>query len=200
MGDSSRSDCIQYHFSNIHRGVSRYHHWSLVYSFCYDCDDIQEVVMGRMFNHQIISDALSIATTKTERPLSKMNSEKFGPYLWHTMFIIAMNYPVKVDLTKKEDHRLAMKYKKYFYSYKSMLPCGHCRESYSAFLRVFPIDNYLGSRRDLVYWLYLIHDLVNKKLYLQKQEAQGKVGNENAVTSPPFSKVYSYYESFRAKK
>lgn len=127
-----------------------------------------------------------------------MNSKKFGPYLWHTMFIIAMNYPSKVDIKTKEGMREARQYKRYFYSYKTMLPCGHCRESYAAMTRALPIDDYLGSRRNLVYWLYLIHDLVNKKLYCQKMEATGKKSDPHAVTSPSFSKVYKYYDSFRA--
>lgn len=130
-----------------------------------------------------------------------MDSKKFGPYFWHTLFIIAMNYPVHIDMRNRKDRELRKHYKSYYESYIHMLPCGHCRQSYAIFLKEIPIEPYLGGRRDLVFWLYSIHDLVNKKLLVQKMEKKGYAVDICRVkTSPPFSEVYAYYNNnFRAK-
>ena len=51
------------------------------------------------------------------------------------------------------------------------LPCKYCRKSFKKFLKELPIDNHLDSRDSLTYWLYLIHDKVNKKLIKQEAKA-----------------------------
>jgi len=129
-----------------------------------------------------------------------MNTKDFGPPLWTSMFMIAMNYPIKINKAKKEDKLISKRYKKFFMSFRQMLPCKHCRESYCTLTRHLPIDEYLASRRDLVYWLYSIKDLVNKKLKAQQFIKEGKSIPHNIVTSPPFQEVYNYYNSFRVKK
>ncbi len=127
-----------------------------------------------------------------------MNTKAFGQPLWQSMFMIAMNYPEKLDTSNKDHILLAKRYKRWFMSFKFMLPCKHCRESYCLLTRNVPINLYLGSRKDLVFWLYTIKDLVNKKLKVQEFIAKGKSVPENFTSSPPFEKVYAHYDSFRA--
>jgi hypothetical protein len=44
------------------------------------------------------------------------------------------------------------------------LPCIYCRQSFHQYVRELPIDGYLGTNRDLSFWLYSIHNKVNDKL------------------------------------
>ena len=113
-----------------------------------------------------------------------MNTKKFGPPLWETLHIISANYPEK---PKKEDK---IKYKEYFRTLTNILPCKYCRVSYCQFWEVLPIDNYLDSRIQMMYWLYLVHNMVNKKLRIQ--------GNKVAP-DPTFFQVVKKYEKIRAK-
>jgi len=124
-----------------------------------------------------------------------MNSRAFGPALWTSMFMIASNYEPVIDAGSKEHRDKRRFHKTFFTNIGDVIPCSHCRKSYKRFMRELPIARFLGSRKDLMYWLYLIKDKVNKKLI-----AQYKSGEMDYPTkkSPPFSQVCEYYEQFRA--
>ena len=47
-----------------------------------------------------------------------------------------------------------------------------------------PIEPFLKDREGVTYWLYRLHDLINKKLFTK---------------SPSFEEVVTKYESIRAK-
>lgn len=127
-----------------------------------------------------------------------MDTKKgFGPAGWKFLFCIAANYPVTIDSRNKHHLALQKHYCSFFEMLKFMLPCVYCRRSYAKFIKKIPIQSYLGSRRDIMFWLYLIKDQVNKKLIRQEM----KKSNSSFTTkpSPPFEKVCTYYEQFRAK-
>ena len=143
-----------------------------------------------------------------------MNTKDWGPPLWKSMFMIAANYPITI--TKSKEHlELKKHYKSFYTSFKYMLPCKYCRESYGIFLKEIPIDNFLTSRKCLMYWLYLIKDKVNNKLIhyqqiqlleinsnsdLSKKEKNKMIKNLFLTKpSPSFKEVCTYYEQFRAK-
>lgn len=124
-----------------------------------------------------------------------MNSRAFGPSLWSSMFMIASNYEPSIN-PKSKEHLQKKKYYKIFYTNMgNVIPCSHCRKSYKKFMKELPISRFLGSRRDLMYWLYLIKDKVNKKLI--KQYKEGDI-DYKTTPSPPFKEVCKYYEQFRA--
>lgn len=141
-----------------------------------------------------------------------MNTKDWGPPLWKSMFMIAANYPI--ELTKSKEHQeLKKHYKSFYTSFKYMLPCKYCRESYESFLKELPIDRFLSSRKCLMYWLYLIKDKVNKKLIhyqeilideikssnmSQKEKTKVLKGVFRTTPSPSFEEVCKYYEQFRA--
>lgn len=100
-----------------------------------------------------------------------MNTKFWGPPLWKALDAKAFNYPVKINPRSKKHQALKKRYKQEFELQQYTLPCKYCRKSYTKFLRELPIDDFLSSRKDLTYWLYLIHDKVNQKLLLQEKKA-----------------------------
>lgn len=112
-----------------------------------------------------------------------MNTKLWGPSAWVTLHVFSFGYPVNPSKQQRQE------YKEFYTSLQYTLPCIYCRQSYGEFLKVLPIDNYLDTRLQLAYWVYLIHDMVNKKLSSQ---------NRKKIASPPFIEVVKKYEKMRA--
>lgn len=87
-----------------------------------------------------------------------MNVKCWGPTAWFTLHKISANYPINPT---PNDIKL---YYKFFSLLRYILPCKHCRKSYSTYYKELDITNYLDSRDNLMYWLYQIHNKVNEKL------------------------------------
>lgn len=100
-----------------------------------------------------------------------MNTKFWGPSGWTFLHTMSFNYPYKLDLNKKEHVIIRKKYIELFTNFKYTLPCKYCRDSYETFLAKHNVENYLNSRKKITYWLYLIHNEVNKKLYEQETDA-----------------------------
>lgn len=88
-----------------------------------------------------------------------MQTVQWGKAMWIPLHAITFNYPISPTYNDR------LKYKNYFYLTGDILPCKYCRESYNIYKKYIPIDNFLDSREGVVYWLYVIHNLVNQKLY-----------------------------------
>lgn len=86
-----------------------------------------------------------------------MQSECWGPSAWLYLHSLTFNFPIEPSQKDKELIKL------YFNLTSQMLPCSYCRNSFVYFLTKLPIDDYLHSRYALVYWLYVIHNMVNLK-------------------------------------
>lgn len=152
-----------------------------------------------------------------------MATRKWGPPGWYFMFASIMGaYPPKIDLDNKEHVLIQTHFKNMLTGLSYTMPCVYCRESFRGFLQSIPIEPYLTGRIELMYWLYLIRDKVNRKLMKQerdcyddkKRELYAKYGRtekyfrklrafkkETLITkpSPPFTKVLDKYEKIRAK-
>ena len=111
--------------------------------------------------------------------ISSRNPKVWGPTLWNEFFTRAGTYP-KSNPSKET----AKVYKNYYKSFVGNLPCSLCNPSFKQFWEEIPIDNYLSSRRDLIMWLYLIKNRVNRKL-------NGEGGKLRI--SPPFKDVLIKY-------
>lgn len=130
-----------------------------------------------------------------------MQTKAFGPDMWRSMFMIASNYPVTIDIKNKKHLKNKRYNKDFFTGIGNVLPCKFCRRSYKVFLKELPIKNFLNGRRDLMFWLYLIKDKVNKKLINQEKDNLKKYGIKSTfktTPSPPFKKICKYYDKFRA--
>jgi hypothetical protein len=84
-----------------------------------------------------------------------MNQNIWGPNLWFSLHTMTFTYPLK----PKEDDKKNTK--TFFISLQSMIPCSICRKNYIRHLKESPIDDHLDSRKQLVFWLIDIHNMVN---------------------------------------
>jgi len=107
-----------------------------------------------------------------------MNTEEWGTPMWDSFMFIASGSPEVIN----EECR--MKYKTFFTSVPSVLPCSICQKSFTILTSYVPIDNYLDSRYGLMYWVFIMHNLVNRKL------------NKECYT---FDKVLYKYENIRSR-
>ena len=100
---------------------------------------------------------------------SGMSTRNWGGQLWESMFISIMGrYPVKI--TTNEDIEIKDTFKNLLTNLKVTIPCIFCRQSFEKFLKELPIEQYLIGRIELMYWLYLMKDKVNKKLIKQEEK------------------------------
>lgn len=153
---------------------------------------------------------------------SGMSTLHWGPAAWKFLFISIMGrYPVKIDKRNKEHLIIQKEFKHLLTSLQHVLPCVFCRNSFKDFLKIIPIKNYLGSRVELMFWLYSMKDLVNKKLINQELKCyinEKRILKKNAKNiteynnqkqllkqktfitkpTPHFKQVLDYFESFRA--
>lgn len=87
-----------------------------------------------------------------------MNQNIWGSSLWFSLHTISMNYP---NYPSNEDK---INYKDFFISLKNVIPCTVCKKNYIRHLKENPIDSKLNTRKDLVYWLIDIHNMVNAEI------------------------------------
>ena len=87
-----------------------------------------------------------------------MNPKVWGSDVWKAMHLIAAGYPNKPTPANKKH------YKRLYKALGCTLPCGMCAKSYRAFMKQLKIDNFLCSKKRLMYWVFLMHNRVNKKL------------------------------------
>ncbi len=84
-----------------------------------------------------------------------MNQNIWGPHLWFSLHTMTFVYPLK---PKHEDKK---HYQTFFESLQYTIPCSVCRKNYIRHLKELPIEKHLESRKDLVFWLIDIHNMVN---------------------------------------
>jgi hypothetical protein len=102
-----------------------------------------------------------------------MDTRYWGPSGWKLLHSITFSYK---ELLKKH-------YYDFFYVIAFLLPCKHCRKSYSEYITNDPID--VSSKEHFTKWLWRIHNKVNEKL---RNQALCK------YSDPPFSEVKKFYE------
>lgn len=85
-----------------------------------------------------------------------MQTTKWGPSGWNLFHNVAISY-----VPSKENKPI---YRAFYESFKYILPCKYCRQSYATFFDSTPIDRFLVSSEQLFYWTYLMHNKVNNKL------------------------------------
>ena len=97
-----------------------------------------------------------------------MSTKFFGPAAWDFLFVsIIGRYPVKINKKDPEHLLIRKSFKHLMQSLSIVLPCIFCRQSFAGFLKELPLKPFLSGRIELMYWLYLMKDRVNKKLLKQ---------------------------------
>ena len=82
-----------------------------------------------------------------------MNQNVWGPHTWFFLHSVTFNYPFKPTVYDK--HHI----KQFFKEIEDILPCSVCRRHYKEHLKKKPIKS--ESRKELVYWLIDLHNIVN---------------------------------------
>ena len=107
-----------------------------------------------------------------------MQANEWGGPGWKFLHSVTFAYPQNPDDQTKQN------YKNFFSDLKYTLPCSFCRSYYSQIIKYVCIDEYLDSREGLTWWLFIVHNLVNRKL------------KRNLST---FSDVVIKYENYRSR-
>ena len=157
---------------------------------------------------------------------SGMATRIWGSRLWGSLFTSIMGrYPFVVDYNSTTDLNIVNTFSQMLVGLKDTLPCVFCRKSFETFVKELPIEPYLKGRIELMYWLYLMKDKVNKKLICQEKicyndakarlkglfhhgditeaDYYNKISDFKKATfvtvpSPTFKEVLDEYESMRA--
>jgi len=79
----------------------------------------------------------------------------WGPPGWTFLHTITFNYKPSEENKKK--------YLNFFNSLETVLPCPYCCSSFGTYAKAIPIEEYIDTKEGLIYWLYVIHNLVNQK-------------------------------------
>ena len=87
-----------------------------------------------------------------------MNQNIWGSHLWFSLHTISFAYPIKPTINDQNN------YKNFFVSLQNVIPCSVCQRNYKRHILEHPIDKHLNSRKDLVYWLIDIHNMVNSEI------------------------------------
>lgn len=102
---------------------------------------------------------------------SGLSTKSWGPNGWYFLFSCIMGgYPVKIDTNNREHKAIRTHFKNMLLSLSYTMPCIFCRNSFKDFCKSLPINQFLIGRIELMYWLYLIRDKVNKKLIAQEKK------------------------------
>ena len=120
----------------------------------------------------------------TEKPGDDtgMQTRVWGSAGWLFLHSIAQNYPWKPTPEQKKYYMI------FFRLTGNVLPCRYCRESYQKFISqkgTLLNTQVMKNRKNLVTWLYNVHNKVNKKLGVEE--------------SPTLEQVWNKYESYRSK-
>jgi len=107
-------------------------------------------------------------------------TKAWGPSGWVFLHSIAQRYPVSPTEVDKRNAKI------FYTSIQTLLPCKMCRESYAKYIQILPIEYFLSARKDLILWVYIVHNFVNYKLINQGKD----------IEIPSLSEIYRKYENF----
>ena len=86
----------------------------------------------------------------------------WGSHAWIYLHYVSFNYPIIPNDDDKQN------YKNFYYNLKYTLPCNDCKLHFSQMIENLPIDQFLNNRWSLMWWLYIVHTLVNIRLNKDK--------------------------------
>ncbi len=86
-----------------------------------------------------------------------MNQNVWGPHLWFSLHSISFTYPLKPKDSDKAN------YKAFFTELQHVIPCSVCKKNYIRHLKEFPVNEHLNNRKDIVYWVIDLHNMVNSE-------------------------------------
>jgi hypothetical protein len=117
----------------------------------------------------------------------------WGPVAWMFLHIVAQNFdPSKTDAIEG--------YISFFKNLGNVLPCGACRDNYKRLTKSGPLKldhKVFKTRRKLCFWFFRLHNRVQNDIFNSTKLNSDKPMYNDSFKH--FSKVYAFYEKFRAK-
>ncbi len=101
-----------------------------------------------------------------------MITKIWGPGLWESLHCITFGYPMQPTEEQKNT------YKRWLTDLGLVLPCSYCRESYQNFIKTEDTilsDEVMKDRPSLTFWLFKLHERVNKKLEVSYGTTYGEI-------------------------
>ena len=122
-----------------------------------------------------------------------MNQNIWGSSMWFSLHTISMNYP---NFPNNQDK---YNYKIFFESLQNVIPCQVCKKNYIRHLKENPISNHLNTKKELVYWLIDMHNMVNAEIGKKQMSYESVIQKyEDIYNKKIFSE--SIIENFENKK
>lgn len=87
-----------------------------------------------------------------------MQTDLWGPDAWSMLHNVSFGSPEILD----EDDKI--NYTSFYTNIKCILPCSLCRTAFKNMIDFVKITDYIDGRDGLCYWVFIIHNLVNRKL------------------------------------
>ena len=91
------------------------------------------------------------------------NQRIWGPVMWRIIHLVCMAFDKNRGI--EADDVLT-----FLLSLCYVLPCGHCRETYTALISIDNPTDVVKKQESLFLWSYNVHEHVNKKLWVQKHK------------------------------
>ena len=91
-------------------------------------------------------------------PSIGMGPGVWGPIFWTMLHITTLGYP---DFPSDAEKHGAIAF---FESLQYTLPCPICKQHYAMNLKLYPVEQAVGSKQQLIRWLFVVHNEVNKQL------------------------------------
>lgn len=85
-----------------------------------------------------------------------MNPSYWGPSTWDYLHALSFTYPIEPTFSEK------IRFKNHYENF--LLPCITCQDHFLLIIKKIKIDSYLKTKLDLAYWVFLVHNEVNKTL------------------------------------
>ncbi len=120
-----------------------------------------------------------MSTDKPRFPPLGMSPAVWGPIFWATMHIVSLGYPAKPT---EEDKAGAVAF---YNSLATVIPCPICKTHYKVFLHKTPVESAVGSRHELIHWVFDLHNDVNEQLGKRRISFQEYVSSMQALASAP---------------
>jgi hypothetical protein len=117
--------------------------------------------------------------TKEQFPPLGMSPAVWGPIFWTTMHIVSLGYSSKPS---EEEKAGAIAF---FNSLTTVIPCPICKTHYRTFLSKSPVESAVGSRHELIHWVFELHNNVNEQLGKRRISFQEYVRQMQALAASP---------------
>jgi len=121
-----------------------------------------------------------------------MNQNIWGSSMWFSLHTITMNYPNFPTNQDRNDYKL------FFESLQNVIPCAVCKKNYKRHLKEKPINKHLNTRKEIVYWLIDMHNLVNAEIGKKQMSYDAVIRKyediyNKKILSPTIVEGYSNY-------